>query len=123
LRTLAVFWIGLALFACNPAAALAQSVTAAQDDKTKKSKQQNPPPPKEPQPLFGGKIPARSSQNTKESATLGFNGIDPSGKVNQKMLAANPSSGDVEKVRNMDATRPTPAEVTVFAKQGGLKAK
>ena len=66
---------------------------------------------------------ARSSQNTKESATLGFNGIDPSGKVDKKMLAATPKAGDTEKVRNMDATRPTPVEVVAFAKEGGLKTK
>lgn len=104
------------------AIAQAQTGTAAQQD-DKNKKQQNPPPKNEPQPLFGGKIPARSSQNTKESATLGFNGIDPSGKVDKKMLAANPKSGDVEKVHNMDAMRPAPADLVAFAKEGGLKSK
>ena len=47
----------------------------------------------QPAPLFGGQIGTKSSTNTKESATLGFNGVDPSGKVEKKMLGANPSAG------------------------------
>jgi hypothetical protein len=94
-------------------------LSAAPDDSSKK--QADTTSKQAPQPLFGGTIPVRSSQNTKESATLGFNGIDPSGKVNQKMLAANPGPSDQEKVRNLDQMRPTRAELTAFAKEGGLK--
>jgi hypothetical protein len=123
MRTVAFAWLALFAFVCH-AEAQAQTTQATQTDKTKKQKPAPPPPPqKDPQPLFGGKIPARSSQNTKESATLGFNGIDPSGKVDKRMMAATPKPGDVEKVQNMDAIRPTAAEVVAFAKQGGLKTK
>ena len=65
----------------------------------------------------------RSSQNTKESATLGFNGIDPSGKVNQKLLAANPTAADQEKVKNLSSQRPLPAELSAFLQEGGLNHK
>jgi hypothetical protein len=37
------------------------------------------------------------------------------------MLAANPGPSDQEKVRNLDQMRPTRAELTAFAKEGGLK--
>ena len=121
MRTLVFFWLALNLLGCL-IWAQSQTGTAAKDEKDKK-KQQDSQQKKEPQPLFGGKIPARSSQNTKESATLGFNGIDPSGKVEKKMLAANPGSQDAEKVRNLDAERPTPAQLVAFAKEGGLKTK
>jgi len=94
-------------------------VAAAPDDSGKKQKE--PPPKQAPQPLFDGKIPVRSSQSTKESATLGFNGIDPSGKVNQRMLAANPRPGDVAQVQNLEQLRPTHAELSAFTKEGGLK--
>src|SRR5437588_12174896 len=42
----------------------------------------NPPPPGDkPTPLFGGTIGLKSSRQTKDSATLGFNGVDPNGQV------------------------------------------
>jgi len=88
---------------------------------TTQGKQQPPPP--DPAPLFGGQIGTRSSQSKKESATLGFNGIDPSGKVEKKMLGASPKAKDVEQVRNMDAMRPSRADLVAFLKQGGLKSK
>jgi hypothetical protein len=77
----------------------------------------------QPAPLFGGQIGTKSSTNTKESATLGFNGVDPSGKVEKKMLGANPSPKDVEAVNNMDSAHPSRTEQTAFVKQGGLKSK
>jgi hypothetical protein len=98
---------------------IAGFAAAAADDSGKKQKE--PPPKQAPQPLFGGSIPVRSSQSTKESATLGFNGIDPSGKVNQRMLAANPQPGDVAQVQNLEQLRPTRAQLSAFAKEGGLK--
>ncbi|HME07299.1 MAG TPA: hypothetical protein VKG25_09620 [Bryobacteraceae bacterium] len=118
MRTLAVCWAALSLLGVI-AAAQTQSAPAAQQPQQPQQQQQQ----QTPQPLFGGKIPARSSQNTKESATLGFNGIDPSGKVDKKVLAANPKPADAEKVKNMDAVRPAPADVVAFAKDGGLKTK
>lgn len=77
----------------------------------------------QPAPLFGGQIGTKSSTNTKESATLGFNGVDPSGKVEKKMLGANPTAKDVEAVNNMDAAHPSRTEQAAFVKQGGLKSK
>jgi hypothetical protein len=90
---------------------------------TQSSTKQSQPPPQDPAPLFGGQIGTKSSKSTKESATLGFNGIDPSGKVDKKMLGVTPGAKDVAQVRNMDSAHPTRAELTSFVKQGGLKSK
>ncbi len=76
-----------------------------------------------PKPLFEGQIGVRSSQKGKESATLGFNGIDPSGKVQQSFLSASPKSADVAFVHDMDTKRPTRAELVAFAREGGLQTK
>ena len=94
----------------------------AQQDSTKK---EAPPPSdqKEDAPLFKNKIGARSSKTTKESTTLGFNGIDPSGKVDQKMLATSPTSKDEESMKKMSANRPTAADVKAFLQEGGLNTK
>ncbi|MSV29310.1 MAG: hypothetical protein EXQ52_11315 [Bryobacterales bacterium] len=73
--------------------------------------------------MFEGKLGIRSSQKTKESATLGFNGIDPSGRVDAKMLAAAPGAAEEEKVKQMGVTRPLPEELKTFLAEGGLKAK
>lgn len=82
--------------------------------------QKDPPKKDEPAPLFGGKLGTKSSQKTKESATLGFNGIDPSGKVDQQMLAASPTSDHQAKVKQMTAMAPTSADIDVFIREGGL---
>jgi hypothetical protein len=112
-----IFWFAIVAI-LTPYAAPQQPAQPAQD---KQGKQQ--PASTEPAPLFGGQIGTRSSQNKKESATLGFNGIDPSGKVEKKMLGANPGPKDAEQVRNLDSLHPTRAELTAFLKQGGLKSK
>jgi hypothetical protein len=101
--------------------ALAWLAGAQQEEQKKKA----PPPEKkeEPAPLFGGQLGVRSSQKTKESATLGFNGIDPSGKVDQKMLATSPGSKDQQIVKKMAENRPKQAELIAFLKEGGLNQK
>ena len=113
----------LTLFASALVAFGQQQAKPTSDDDKSKKQQDSAAPSQDPKPLFGGKIPARSSQNTKESASLGFNGIDPSGKVGKQMLAANVKPGDAEKVRAMDAARPAPELVAAFVKEGGLKSK
>src|SRR5215831_11088121 len=91
--------------------------------------QQTPPPQQDQsqqqnsQPLFKGKLGYKSSSTSKGSTTLGFNGIDPSGKVDQKMLSTNPSSTDQEKVKAMSANAPKPSELQKFVREGGLNSK
>jgi hypothetical protein len=76
-----------------------------------------------PAPLFGGQIGTRSSQKGKESATLSFNGIDPSGKVQQSVLSASPNATHAALVRNLDASRPSAQELAAFLRDGGLNAR
>ena len=78
---------------------------------------------KEPAPLFGGKMGIKSSSGAKETASLGFNGIDPSGKVDAKMLATSPAAADEAKVKQLAAMLPAPATLADFLKQGALNAK
>lgn len=86
-------------------------------------KKKDAPPPEQPAPLFKSKLGYKSSKTTKESTTLGFNGIDPSGKVDQKMLATTPSAADAETVKKMSDNRPTEADLKTFVQEGGLNAK
>ena len=68
---------------------------------------------------FTNKIGYKSSGTaSKDSTTLGFNGIDPSGKVDQKMLATNPTAKDQEQVKKMTENMPKPAEVKGFLSKG-----
>jgi hypothetical protein len=94
-------------------------IAIAQDS----SKPKDPPKKDEPAPLFGGKLGTRSSQKNKESATLGFNGIDPSGKVDQQMLATSATSEHEAKVKKMAELAPTAADLDAFIKEGGLKKR
>ena len=99
------------------------SAALAQDSSKKQSDQPPPPKKEEPAPLFGGKLGTRSSQKTKESATLGFNGIDPSGKVDQKMLSTSATSEHQAKVKKMADVAAKPAELDTFIKDGGLNKR
>jgi hypothetical protein len=100
---------------------LAIAQQAKDKDKKDAPPKEAPKKKEEPIPLFSGKINTVSSQKTKESATLGFNGIDPSGKVDAKMLATPASSEHEAKVKKLAELAPTPADLDVFIKEGGLK--
>jgi hypothetical protein len=103
------------IFLC---AALAILPVFAQDKQKPSNKKQEQPAPKEPAPLFGGQIGIRSSQTKKESATLGFNGIDPSGKVESKMLAAGAGANDIERSETWTQRIPCGSNSPHFLRKG-----
>jgi hypothetical protein len=92
--------------------------------------QQNPPqgnPPQgqqnngdKPTPLFGGSIGLKSSRQTKDSATLGFNGVDPNGQVQKAMLSGAATPADAMKAQQLAQTTVSPAELVQFLQDGGL---
>jgi hypothetical protein len=99
------------------------SLALAQQSSDKDKKDTPPPADQNSTPLFQKKLDVKSSKTTKESTTLGFNGIDPSGKVDQKMLATTPTAADQDRVKKMSANQPSAADLKGFLKQGGLNAK
>ena len=94
-----------------------------QQTSDKKDTPPPPPPDQNSTPLFQKKLDVKSSKTTKESTTLGFNGIDPSGKVDQKMLATTPTPADQEKMKKMSANHPSAADLKGFLQRGGLNTK
>jgi hypothetical protein len=92
--------------------------------------QQNPPqgnPPQgqqnngdKPTPLFGGSIGLKSSRQTKDSATLGFNGVDPNGQVQKAMLSGAATPADAMKAQQLAQTTVSPADLVQFLQDGGL---
>ena len=70
--------------------------------------------------LFKNKLGYSSSKQSKESTTLGFNGIDPSGKVGNSLMAKSPGSNDATLVAKMTDNRPSEADLKAFIKEGGL---
>ncbi len=79
-------------------------------------------PDKAPQPLFGGQVNLKSSRQSKDTATLGFNGLDPNGQVQKGFLAAAPTAADVAKAQQLTQSGVTQAELTAFMQEGGLNA-
>ena len=73
-----------------------------------------------PTPLFGGSIGLKSSRQTKDSATLGFNGVDPNGQVQKAMLSASVSPADAMKAQQLAQTTVAPADLAQFLQDGGL---
>jgi len=80
----------------------------------------NPPSGDKPTPLFGGTIGLKSSRQTKDSATLGFNGVDPNGQVQKAMLSAAATSTDAMKAQQLAQITVNPADLAQFLQDGGL---
>ena len=112
---------GQRVFSLQAAQQLSQS-NDKQDSQDKKDANK-PAQKKEPAPLFGGKLGIKSSSNSKETAAMGFNGIDPSGKVDAKMLATTPTAANEAQAKQLSTLTPSAAELTAFLQEGGLKAK
>ena len=73
-----------------------------------------------PAPLFGGSLNIKSSRQTKDSATLGFNGVDDNGQVQKSFLSANATGADAAAVQKMSSNSVKIAELEEFIQQGGL---
>jgi hypothetical protein len=73
-----------------------------------------------PTPLFGGTIGLKSSRQTKDSATLGFNGVDPNGQVQKAMLSGAATPTDSIKAQQLAQLTVTPGDLVQFLQDGGL---
>jgi hypothetical protein len=73
-----------------------------------------------PTPLFGGSIGLKSSRQTKDSATLGFNGVDPNGQVQKSFLTAAVTPADALKAQQVAQTTVAPSDLVQFIQDGGL---
>ncbi|MBZ5600102.1 MAG: hypothetical protein LAN83_17485 [Acidobacteriia bacterium] len=79
-----------------------------------------PPPPPKPKPLFGGSLTLKSSRQSKDATTLGFNGLDPNGQVQKAVLDANPTPQDTAEAQQLAAYQVNPAQLDSFIKSGNL---
>lgn len=86
-------------------------------DKKKDGKEEE-----KPQPLFGGKVGLKSSRQSKDQATLGFNGIGPNGQVEQGAINASTSANAAQKAAALSTYTVPASEVDAFIKQGNLGA-
>lgn len=94
---------------------------AAKDKPKPAPKPKEPPKQESSGGLFKNKLGYQSSKQSKDSMTLGFNGIDPSGRVDKEMLDKQPTSADQAAVAKMKENRPSEPELQAFLRQGGLK--
>ena len=92
--------------------------------------QQQPPPaqpqpaaqPQQPAPLLGGgsKITLKSSRQSRDAASAGFNGVGPDGHVDKSRLSSAPTSVDQMKAAQLAAFRVDANEVDAFIQEGKL---
>ncbi len=73
-----------------------------------------------PAPLFGGSLNVKSSRQTKDSATLGFNGVDDNGQVQKSFLSATATGTDTSAVQKLANVPVNNTELDEFIQQGGL---
>jgi len=95
----------------------------SQDKKEEKKDDKSGPTTKsddKPKPLFEGKMQLKSSRRGADSATAGFNGIDPDGKVSKDILAKSATPADAVNAQALVAYAPTEAELTKFLEEGKL---
>jgi len=92
-------------------------------DKDNSAAQQKEKPKQEEEPLFGGKLGLKSSHHTRDSASLGFNGIGPDGQVEKKFMDANATSEDVAKAQKVAAYAVNDADLKAFLAEGKLNSK
>jgi hypothetical protein len=86
------------------------------DSNTKKDDDQQP------KNIMGGKsLGLKSSRQEKDSNTMGFNGLDPQGKVEKSMLAAYANNYDIVDAKSLIAYNPVPKELDEFVQKGQLK--
>ncbi len=135
MRLLLFAAVGLAL--CSPFIVSAQQQTQDQQQ-TKKKKNTKagsattaapaantapeppPPPPPKPKPLFGGSLTLKSSRQSKDATTLGFNGLSPNGDVSKAALDAQPTQDDEAAAQQLAAYQINPAQLDSFIKAGSL---
>lgn len=75
-----------------------------------------------PKPLFQGNLGIKSSRQGKDSAALGFNGLDPEGKIEKAALDAPVTKIDAVNAAALVAYNPTADELKQFMSEGNLKA-
>jgi hypothetical protein len=97
------------------------ALAAAQQGGDKKAPANQKSDKKEDQPLFKSKVQYKSSKGTKESATMSFNGVDPSGRVTASMMASTPTAEALAEAKRMAYSQPSGPELMAFLKEGGLK--
>ncbi len=90
---------------------------------------QNPPatggaqpakPPDKPAPLFGGSLNLKSSRQSKDVATLGFNGLDPNGQVQKGFLTSSATAADTAKAQQLSRSGVNQADLAAFLQEGNL---
>jgi ribosomal protein L12E/L44/L45/RPP1/RPP2 len=110
--------------------ALAQGKSASKkaqpqqsDDKDKSKSADAKKDEEKPRDIMGGKsIGLKSSRQEKDSATMGFNGLDDKGQVTQAMLKAYATTYDVVEAKSLVAYNPVPKELDEFVQKGQLKS-
>lgn len=79
-----------------------------------------PPPPPAAKPLLTQKVTLRSSHQTRDTATAGFNGVGPDGKIKEALLNANASADAKAKAAQLSLVEADAADLQAFAKEGQL---
>jgi len=110
----------------------AQSGNAANTPANQTEQPANAPPPNnpppsgtqpssdKPTPLFGGAIGLKSSRQTKDSATLGFNGVNPDGTIQKAVLNAAATPSDIMSAQKVAQYTVSPGDLVQFLQDGGL---
>jgi hypothetical protein len=71
-------------------------------------------------PLFKGKLGLRGSSQGKDQATLGFNGVEPNGSLQEAVIKAKPSADDERKAERVSALAVKPEALDAFIRRGKL---
>ncbi len=82
---------------------------------------EQPPPPPPPKGPLTKKVTLKSSHQGQTTASAGFNGVGPDGKVQDALLKANPTSDDSQKAMQLSIYSVSDKDLQAFADEGKLK--
>ncbi len=114
---------GLLLAGALAAAALLLAQTPAQQPPPPEEKKQEKKEEKPRKRVFTGKINLRSSRQESETASYGFKGVGPDGRMEQAALERQPGETDIIKVARLAINDAKPEELAAFLAEGNLRAK
>ena len=97
-----------------------QGQTDQQTDQKQQPADQPDDQQRRPAPLLKGKVTLKSSKQSTNTATAGFNGVGPDGKVQEALLNGSPSEEARQKAARLSLADVDLKDVQAFAKDGKL---
>jgi hypothetical protein len=122
---LATFLVAPSAFSVAPQGRSQKKPDQKQQQAAQPAPEQPPVPPPDdsdkPKSVLTGPVAVKSQRTPRDSASAGYKGVDPDGKVDTAQLNTPPTGDDTNKVLQMSVYVVSQSELDAFIKEGKLK--